>query len=140
LVITTPRGIRNNNPGNIRKSGQAWQGLAKEQPDASFFSFSEPVYGIRAMAKILMTYHRTYGLNTVRGIIGRWAPPVENNTGAYVASVAKALKVTQDTRINVFTAAVMLPLLKAIIQHENGTQPYDDTLLGNAIAMAGIKA
>ena len=70
------RGIRNNNPGNIRW-GSAWQGLkvdGKEQ-DKDFCVFIAPEYGIRAMCKILLNYSRLYKINTVAGIIHRWAPP-----------------------------------------------------------------
>lgn len=51
--IKQPRGIRNNNPGNIRRSSDPWQGLAKEQIDREFFKFKSSVYGIRALARLL---------------------------------------------------------------------------------------
>ena len=47
-----PRGIRNNNPGNIKKNGVDWDGLSEEQTDNTFFQFDDPVYGIRALTKI----------------------------------------------------------------------------------------
>src|SRR5574337_804815 len=84
--MTPSRGIRNNNPGNIRKSSEPWRGLAaaKDQKDPAFFTFETPEWGIRAMAVILRTYQTKYGLRTIRAIIGRWAPSAENDTDAYV--------------------------------------------------------
>lgn len=116
------RGLRNNNPGNIRKSGDAWQGLAAQQTDPAFFQFTDAKYGVRALAKILLNYERKYGLRSVRELINRWAPPIENNTSSYVASVARALNVTADEALIVYNR---LPdLAAAIIRHENGSNPY----------------
>lgn len=131
-----PRGIRNNNPGNIRKSGDAWQGLADIQPDSAFFSFVDPVYGIRALAKIIRSYRDRYGLHTVEGIINRWAPPVENNTGAYVNAVAAAVGVGPNQPL-AFDAGQMRALVSSIIQHENGQQPYSSATIDDGIARAG---
>jgi len=85
-----PRGIRNNNPGNIRRNGDPWQGLAETQGDKEFFTFATPVYGIRALARTLITYQDRHGLRTIRQIISRWAPPVENDTESYVKAVTAA--------------------------------------------------
>lgn len=131
-----PRGIRNNNPGNIRKSGDAWQGLADIQPDTEFFSFADPVYGIRALAKILRNYRDRYGLNTVQGIINRWAPPVENNTGAYVRMVANKVGVAPSEPLT-WDAGQMRRLVSAIIQHENGQNPYSMATIADGISRAG---
>lgn len=134
----TARGIRNNNPGNIRK-GEAWQGLAAEQTDEAFCVFRSAEYGIRALVKVLLTYEKKYGLNTVRKIISRYAPESENDTGAYVASVSGQLGVSPDEVIELGNRAVMLVLIKAIIRHENGEQPYDNETLVKGIEMAGVK-
>ena len=133
-----PRGIRNHNPGNIRH-GDKWQGLSEKQTDSSFCVFEAPEYGIRALAKILLNYERKYGLNTVRKIINRYAPEVENDTASYVASVAGQLGVSADEVIDIRDTAVMLVLVKAIIRHENGCQPYDNEVLIKGIQMAGVK-
>lgn len=116
------RGLRNNNPGNIRKSADKWQGLAPVQDDPSFFKFTSASFGVRALGKILQTYRNKYGLQNVRDIIGRWAPPNENNTTSYVSSVARALGVSADEPIDVY--ARLPDLAAAIIRHENGSNPY----------------
>lgn len=130
-MTQTPRGIRNNNPGNIRW-GADWQGLKKDgkSQDPSFCVFISPEYGIRALAKLLKNYQRLYGLNTARKIINRYAPPNENQTQAYIQSVAHQLGVQPDTPIDLNDEATLLVFIKAIIRFENGIQPYDtETIL-----------
>lgn len=115
------RGLRNNNPGNIKEfSGDRtqWQGERATDDDPVFEEFTYMWEGVRALAVTLLTYSRKYGLNTVRGIISRWAPGSENNTAAYIASVSAALGVKPDQVIDV--RARLLPLVKAICVHENG--------------------
>ena len=64
-----PRGIRNNNPLNIRRSKDQWQGLRKEQTDPSFCQFENLAYGWRAAFRLLTrTYYHTYRLFTIRAI------------------------------------------------------------------------
>ncbi|WP_367672819.1 structural protein, partial [Serratia symbiotica] len=89
-----PRGIRNNNPGNIRW-GDDWKGLLpdKQRTDKSFCQFSTPEYGIRAMIIILRNYQKKHGINTISGIIHRWAPTSENDTQAYIDSVSQEVGV-----------------------------------------------
>ena len=135
--MSIPRGIRNNNPGNIRISTERWQGLSKEQPDSSFFTFKSSVYGIRAIVVILYTYSSKYGLNTVRKIIGRWAPPNENDTEAYVESVSRSAGVGSDDILNLRNTSLLKGIVKGIILHENGEQPYPDESILEAISLAG---
>ena len=78
-----PRGLRNNNPGNIRRNSDVFQG-EKTSSDREFKQFKSMAYGYRAIFKILSNYGRNYHLKTIRQMIGRWAPENENDTGAYV--------------------------------------------------------
>lgn len=120
-VFGGPRGIRNNNPGNIVRSGVSWVGMSPDQSsDSRFVVFTAPEYGIRAMARVLSNYIAG-GYTTVQQIINRWAPPIENDTGAYVNAVASRVGVAPDTTIN---ASYIPALIDAIILHENGQQPY----------------
>lgn len=120
--MNLPRGIRNHNPGNIVRDGTPWQGLAADQSaDPRFCVFNTAADGIRALARLLLTYQDKHGLRTVRGIINRYAPPVENDTGAYVRAVAAALGVAADDPIDVHQYRHMEPLVRAIIRHENGS-------------------
>ena len=87
------RGLRNNNPLNIRRSATRWQGAREEQKDKSFVQFKSMAYGYRAAWKILQSYYERFCMDgkpfTVRNIISRWAPPNENDTEAYIINVLK---------------------------------------------------
>jgi hypothetical protein len=138
LVVTAikqvPRGIRNNNAGNLEKNGIQWQGLADQQTDSRFYQFKTPVYGIRALARVLKTYADGHGINTVRGVIERWAPSHENNTDSYVNHVASVLGVNPDETINLHH--YLMPLTEAIIIHENGYNPYSLELISEGVQLA----
>jgi hypothetical protein len=130
--IMTPRGIRNNNPGNIRHSATNWQGQSDSQTDADFLQFVSPEYGIRAIDKILSSYARR-GLITLQDIISTWAPPSENDTQSYIAAVADATGMQPGDTV---TIDLRPALIAAIIQHENGAQPYTIAQIDNAVSMA----
>jgi len=138
----TPRGIRNFNPGNLRL-GQPWLGLVKNPEEKQFCTFESAAFGIRALCRLLMTYHRPveqkgYGLNTVRDIIDRYAPDIENDTSAYVYHVAERLDVGINQTIDLTDPAVMHELISAIILHENGINPYT-TEIRDGMLMAGMR-
>ena len=132
--MNLPRGIRNNNPGNIRH-GSNWQGLNPNSRniDPAFCVFTSSVYGIRALAKVLINYKKIHSLNTVRQIISRYAPPNENQTTAYIQSVAKQLEVAPDAVIDIEERGILTVFIKAIIRMENGIQPYSDPTIQQGI-------
>lgn len=134
----TVRGVRNNNPGNIDRNRIKWQGMAPVQTDPRFINFVSPQYGIRAIAKVLLSYDHQYHINTVKGFIDRWAPPVENNTDAYVAAVCADCGVRPNEMIDVDEMRFMKPLVKAIIAHECAGYEYPDAVVNESLAMAGI--
>ena len=129
------RGLVNNNPGNIRKNGTAWHG-AIAGSDPAFVTFDTPVDGIRAMAKVLLTYQRQHGLDTIAELLERWAPAVENDSFAYIDDVATRLRLDPDERIDLNDRAVLAALCGAIIRHENGIQPYADAVLAAGVDAA----
>ncbi|MCG2581933.1 MAG: structural protein [Marinobacter sp.] len=142
--MTKPRGIRLNNPGNIRH-GDNWQGMAQDQPDESFVYFVDPRYGYRAMVKVLQSYARR-GVVTVRDIINTWAPPVGRDpntgetytqeTGAYVAHVARRLGVTPDARVDLDNKHQVVELLDAITRHENANETFDRSTIERGYELA----
>lgn len=86
------RGIRNNNPANIRR-GCNWKGLSYIQTDKEFCQFYAMVYGVRALLVTLRTYVVKHKLHSIRDIIYRWAPPSDgNNTEKYVEFVERAVE------------------------------------------------
>ena len=123
-----PRGLRNNNPLNIRRSGDKWQGLRVLQEDREFFQFSEMKWGWRAAFRLLChTYYGKYKLRTIRAIITRWAPPKENNTEAYIRSVTDRIGIGPDKELGDPqthpTQWMMIGIAMAIV--ENGTTNLD---------------
>lgn len=141
-----PRGIRNHNPGNVRH-GDPWQGLAAKQTDKAFATFTSAAYGIRALARTLITYQDKYGLRTVADIIHRWAPPSENNTEAYIAHVCTLTGIDAKMRLDMQNFHDLRAVTEAIIRHENGKGPlvtlngwYDDQTIAKGLALAGVEA
>lgn len=132
----TARGLRNNNPGNLRRTADKWQGMANDQPDPEFVSFKSPEFGIRAIVRVLLRY-QDRGLDTVGEIIRTYAPPSENDTGAYVNAVCRSTGVLPDDKLDLDSVAVMLPLVKAIIRHETGAS-YPDSVVLSGLRLAGI--
>jgi len=126
-VTVTPRGIRNNNPGNIRYDRTLWVGQTG-QDDGGFITFDTPEHGIRALAKVLISYQTKHGLTTIGQMINRWAPPVENDTDAYVVAVCKACSASPNNPYTL-TPSRLATLAKAIIHQENGEQPYSDAVI-----------
>jgi hypothetical protein len=116
-----PRGIRNFNPGNIRHAqGVRWQGQADAQTDSEFVQFNGPRWGIRA-------------------------PPNENDTASYVATVSRVLGVGPDDGVvDVYNFETMRDLVVAIIRHENGPGSlpggawYGDAIIADGLQLAGI--
>lgn len=114
-----PRGIRNNNPGNLIRGTSPWQGEVNGD-DPRYTSFETPEAGIRAMGKTLLAYQDRHGLNTIEGIVGRYAPATENDTTAYVGTVAKALGVKPNAPLDLHDADTLNKLTRAMIRVENG--------------------
>ena len=116
-----PRGLRNNNPGNIRRNSDVFQGEVNPSRDQQFKQFKTMAYGYRAMFKILSNYYRKYSLTTIRKIIGRWAPENENNTAAYVSLVSSYSGIGPDDLIS-FDREQMIRIVAGMSRVENGRE------------------
>ncbi|HBA3815013.1 TPA: hypothetical protein J5U00_000162 [Escherichia coli] len=129
------RGIRNNNPGNLEYSkSNPWVG--QNGDDGRFAKFETPEHGIRALGRNLMSYQR-HGIDTVNEIINRWAPPTDNNdTSAYIKAVCEQLGVSADEPLDSSNPDTLKALCAAIIQYENGSQPYSDQQLTIGVSAA----
>lgn len=114
------RGIDNCNPGNIRLSKVFYRGEVQPSQDAAFKQFSSMEWGYRAMFVLLDTYARRYGLNTIRGMISRYAPPSENNTEAYIAAVCEWTGIAADEVLDTRSRQDMVPIVVAMSRIENG--------------------
>lgn len=115
------RGLRNNNPGNIRRNSDVFQG-EKTSSDREFKQFKSMAYGYRAIFKILSNYYRNYKLDTIRKMIGRWAPENENNTDAYIKAVSDYAGIPADDPINVNDREQMIRIVAAMSRIENGIE------------------
>ena len=125
VMAFTARGLRNNNPGNIRwNSVNNWQGQTGRD-SAGYATFDEMENGIRAMARLLQNYMKT-GRNTVRAIITSWAPSNENNTESYIRAVSRSTGFSETQILNP-SQGVIIALMKAITRHENGFDPIKQT-------------
>ena len=133
-----PRGIRNNNPLNIRK-GNKWKGERPVQTDRAFEEFISMEYGIRAGFIILRKYITGYfGLtekfNTIEKVVRRWAPPTENATQKYIDFVAKDMGISSRQTLCFNNRASMIALVDAMIFVECGRRISRD-VIGSAYDM-----
>ena len=156
-----PRGVRNNNPLNIRRGKDKWQGevqylerittdkLGNEtktrEVDRTFCQFTEMKYGYRAAFKLLRKYIEKYQCNTIAKIINRWAPPCENATGKYICIVCGYAIMDANTIIDVTDKDVMLNLVEGMCVAENGAkyapsmrQEWQDALLDGYDMAMGV--
>jgi len=138
LPLKLPRGIRNHNPGNIEyNAANQWRGQLPHDPsiEVRFCRFRSAHYGLRALAVLLKNYYRRYQLQSVSALINRFAPSGENNTGAYVKAVSTALGVKPDEPLTLGKRTLQT-LVAAIVQHENGQQPYSAAQIAAAVEEA----
>lgn len=134
------RGERNNNPMNIRLSSAPWHGKITPSKDSAFEQFDTAIDGIRAGAKILVNYYKLHGLQTIQGIISRWAPGSENNTAAYITDVCSHMAIGPNDVIDLADAEVLYQLVSAIIYHENGAINYPTLDIQEAVSMVDAPA
>lgn len=128
-----PRGIRNNNPLNIRV-GNSWKGEVSHSTDKSFEQFQTMEYGIRAGFIILRKYIKKYGRNTIRKIISAWAPSNENNTESYILMVTRLSRIPAEQTIRFEDKDKMVGIVSAMIRVECG-RSVDKDIISKAYEM-----
>lgn len=139
-ALPTPavaRGIRNNNPLNIKRTAVKWEGEIKGK-DKVFATFESPLKGLRAAAKLLYNYYEKHKLDTIPAIIARWAPHHENDTKKYSSFVTKFIPVKNGEKLSLKDEQQLCRLLQAMIQYENGSCPYSTELLQEAVREARL--
>ena len=119
-----PRGIRNNNPLNIRK-GSNWKGLKEVQTDPAFCQFKTMVWGIRAAFRLMRNHITGFGgtrprRETVAELVSVWAPATENNTKAYIAQVCKWADCTPASHIDPHDDILIIRIARAMAKVECG--------------------
>ena len=134
-----PIGIRNHNPLNlVHVPRNKWQGLADPPNEGRFCRFTSPAFGIRAAALNLIAYQDRHGLRTIKALVEKWAPISENNTRAYVKSVAQRSGVAANLPLDMHSYGHMRPVIEAMIWHENGQQPYSNEVIDEGLRRAGV--
>lgn len=118
--MSLPRGLRNNNPGNIRITKDKWVGLREKQEDKSFFQFKEMRWGYRALIRTLQNYRNKHDCQTIADFIKRWAPENENNTAGYINRVCREMQVPSTYVPDIEDEATMCAFASAISRVENG--------------------
>ena len=114
------RGLQNCNPGNIRQSKVRYKGEVRPSRDSAFKQFESLAWGYRAIFVLLDTYRIRYGLDTIRGMISRWAPPSENHTETYIRAVADAVGIPDGQPLDTRDRTTMLRMAAAVSRVENG--------------------
>lgn len=122
VMANKSRGYRNNNPGNIRINGDKFQGEVIPSQDKEFKQFESMAYGYRAIFKILRNYQVNYKLNTIRGMISRWAPEKENDTANYISVVSERSGIPADDPIRPDNREAMIRIVAGMSRVENGIE------------------
>jgi hypothetical protein len=141
------RGYRNKNSGNIDwNANNKWQGQVGRETTGSpprFAVFESHEFGIRALAVLLITYQDRYDLRTIAGLINRWCPPKDAHAGnqrtdLYIKHVSDLTGFSSDERLDLHTYDHIMPIVKAIITHELGGNPYTQSVIDDGLRRAGI--
>jgi hypothetical protein len=150
-----PLGYRNNNPGNIEYNPRnRWNGLADPPRDdykGRFCRFKSAADGIRVIAYLIIKYqdahlaHDGTTIDTIRDVIERWAPTIENNVEAYVRAVDKIHPAGPYDTLDFRKYEHLEPLVRGIIEHENGNprsfglrQWYTQEVIDEGLRRAGV--
>jgi hypothetical protein len=122
LFRTLSRGVRNNNPGNLRITSIPWRGKVNvsENTDGAFEQFTDVSWGIRALVKDVVGDIQE-GKSTIRQLISEFAPPSENDTESYIQNVAAWVNLSPNQPLPL-DRTTLRRLVRAIIQHENGAE------------------
>lgn len=133
---SAPRAVRNNNPLNLTTlpSG-TWTGQVGK--DGQFAVFDNPQSGLAAADQNLHAYYSKHGLDTLQGVISRWAPASENDTAAYVGTVAKDLGIDPNAKLNLSDPATRHAVLASMAKVEAGGSPQPQ---GGGITLGGSQS
>ncbi|WP_157638324.1 structural protein [Flexithrix dorotheae] len=118
-IAVISRGLRNNNPGNLRLTSIGWEGKVPnvQNTDGAFEQFQALPWGIRALAIDIRTKIRK-GLDTIDKIIRVYAPHTENDTHAYITRVVRLTGIAQHQKLTADKATIK-KIIAAIIKVEN---------------------
>lgn len=134
-----PLGVHLNNPGNIKASKTPWVGKKPIRTGQIYEEYETMPYGVRASAKLLLTYYRKYGLMTVSTIIDRWAPEEDlNPTAEYISAVSDWIGVAPNQQIDVTDPEILQGLCRSIFRFELGRRPDGGDWVSEADLRSGV--
>ena len=113
-------GRRLNNPLNIRQNNQGF--LGESGDESGFVRFQNPEYGLRAADRVLNTYGRDYGIDTLEGLINRFAPPSENDSSSYLDFVSSQTGIGAQDKIDLTDARTRNIILPAMARIESRSE------------------
>lgn len=131
------RAERNNNPGNLIYVGQ--RGASREAGGGRFASFESPEDGVAALVRQLQLYGQR-GTDTLETIMAKYAPPNENDTDAYIDTLAKRLGVSATQKLDLNDAATLTGLVQGISRHEAGRSFLSDEQVMTGLNRAGVSS
>ena len=114
------RGLRNLNPGNIRRGNFRYKGECATSTDAEFRQFESIEWGYRAMFVVLHTYATKHHCHTIRTMVSRYAPRSENDTESYIRRVCRRTHLEADTPLDTLDGETMIKIVSAMSEVENG--------------------
>lgn len=129
-----PRGLRNNNPLNIR-IGNVWLGEVDNPTDPEFEQFKEMRFGLRAAFVLMRRYIRHYKRTTISAIVAAWAPCSENDTVKYIDNVSRLSGIPCDAQLLFEDKDAMVSIVAAMVVVENG-QSIDERVISDAYDIA----
>lgn len=139
MAMANVRGLRNNNPLNL-EYGSFAQKHGASASDGRFAIFPTMAQGISAIADNLMAYQDMHGIDTVAGIVNRWAPSNENNTNAYIALVCTVTELGKDDHLNLHDKDTLFWIITAMGEQECGHAAFNaavsDADIDQGIALA----
>ena len=129
------RGLRNDNPLNIRHGKSQWVGMREKQTDKSFVQFTARVYGYRA-AFVLLRNYIGKGKDTIGKIIAKWAPSRDgNDTQAYIRHVSRSTGIGAGQALSFEDKDALVEIVRSMAHMESGIIE-DRAVISRAYEMA----
>ena len=131
-------GERTGNPGNLRRTSTPWHGLIPldKATQTVFCEFESDLMGVRAMARVILNAYRLDECRTLTQLVAHYAPPNENDTGAYADDVSERTGIRPGAFIDPTHPGELANLVRAFIYHENGRCLVSTGLIKQAVALA----
>ncbi|WP_308718999.1 hypothetical protein [Komagataeibacter xylinus] len=129
-----PRGVRNNNPGNLEYQGQRGARMETGVARPRYAAFPTMEAGIQALRDQLVLY-KSRGIDSVDAIISKYAPKEENDTAAYIAQLSRHMGVSPDAHLDLRNPAIQKQMIAGIAGVEIGHGQISQAQIDRALSM-----